>query len=154
MPDQGTAASRTETDETGAAPQPRLNDNERAILGELRARHGAPVSAYDIRDALRDQGVKYPMTVYRALDKLMASGLVHRIESSNGFVACSTDCRAGQPAFAICSACGAVSEFVATAVMSVVTDAVGAFKFEPSSVTMEVRGVCHACATTEASTRT
>ena len=44
-----------------------------------------PLSAYDLLDRLRPTGVAAPLTVYRALDKLMRAGKVHRIESLNAF---------------------------------------------------------------------
>ena len=42
-----------------------------------------PVSAYDILEALRGDGVTASTTVYRALEKLLHAGKVHRIESLN-----------------------------------------------------------------------
>ena len=48
---------------------------------------GKPASAFEILDALRDEGLRAPLQVYRALSKLIDSGSVHRIESLNAFVA-------------------------------------------------------------------
>ncbi len=50
---------------------------------------GRPVSAYEIIDSLRDKAILAPQTVYRSLDRLIASGAAHRLESLNAFVACS-----------------------------------------------------------------
>ena len=55
-----------------------------------------------------DAGLRAPLQVYRALDKLVETGLVHRLESLNAFVACAhkhchDDCAS---AFAICEKCG------------------------------------------------
>ena len=36
-----------------------------------------PLSAYDILDGMRSEGVAAATTVYRALDKLLSIGLVH-----------------------------------------------------------------------------
>ena len=56
---------------------------------------GRPVSAYEIIDQLREQAVLAPQTVYRALDRLIASGSAHRLESLNAFVACAHATHAG-----------------------------------------------------------
>src|SRR5690606_32552787 len=76
-----------------------------------------PLSAYTILDKLRGEGFRAPLQVYRALEKLLEFGLVHRLESINSFVACAhsaDDCCAhghGTVAFAICNNCGQVAEF-------------------------------------------
>ncbi|HSM41507.1 MAG TPA: transcriptional repressor, partial [Afifellaceae bacterium] len=62
------------------------------VFDTLLAADG-PLSAYDILDRLRDKGFRAPLQVYRALDKLLALGLVHRLESLNAFIACAhPDC--------------------------------------------------------------
>ena len=49
----------------------------------------AAVKAYDLLAELdRQGGAAKPPTVYRALDFLMAHGLVHRLESLNAYVGC------------------------------------------------------------------
>ena len=58
-----------------------------------------------------------PITVYRALDFLMANGLVHRIESRNAYLACAHDHDAAAlVAFLICERCGSVGEIPAAPV--------------------------------------
>jgi len=53
----------------------------------------SPMSAYQILDSLKAHGLNAPLQVYRALDKLVHLGLVHRLESINAFVACQQhDC--------------------------------------------------------------
>ena len=46
-----------------------LTRNQELVLGTL-AHAAAPLSAYDILDKLRDEGLRAPLQVYRALDKL------------------------------------------------------------------------------------
>ena len=48
----------------------------------------APLSAYSILERLQGKGIKAPLQVYRALEKLIDFGLVHRLESLNAFVVC------------------------------------------------------------------
>ena len=63
-------------------------------------------------DRLAERGGRpAPITIYRALDFLLAQGLVHRIESRNAFVACVHKHDSGDPiVFLLCERCGAVGE--------------------------------------------
>ena len=66
----------------------RLTKLRRRVL-ELVWQGHAAVKAYDLLGALdRGAGAAKPPTVYRALDFLIAHGLVHRLESLNAFVGC------------------------------------------------------------------
>jgi Fur family transcriptional regulator, zinc uptake regulator len=67
---------------------PNLTKNQALVLDVL-SRAEQPMSAYTILDKLRDNGFRAPLQVYRALEKLLDFGLVHRLESLNSFVACS-----------------------------------------------------------------
>ncbi|MGB8273652.1 MAG: transcriptional repressor, partial [Alphaproteobacteria bacterium] len=88
----------------------RLTDLRRHVL-ELVWRSHEPVGAYAILETLRREGRKAaPPTVYRALEFLLAHGLVHRIESLNAFVGCVRPGSAHGGQFLICSACGAAAE--------------------------------------------
>ncbi|HUS95399.1 MAG TPA: transcriptional repressor, partial [Hyphomicrobiaceae bacterium] len=76
---------------------------------------GRPLSAYQILDAedVRSKGLKAPLTIYRALERLVACGLVHRVESLNAFVACKDEPHAEPAAFMICERCRCTIEFSA-----------------------------------------
>ncbi|HEV3397502.1 MAG TPA: transcriptional repressor, partial [Xanthobacteraceae bacterium] len=64
-----------------AARRERLTPTRRHVLEALAASH-RPLGAYEIIDRLAERGPRpAPITVYRALDFLLAQGLVHRIES-------------------------------------------------------------------------
>ena len=129
------------------------------IMGALE-HSSRPMSAYDLLDRLRPTGVTAPLTVYRALDKLIASGKVHRIESLNAFVACSggthhheshghgDDADAGRSAvaFAICDGCGHVDEFLDPAVFGRLDALLSEKGFRPRASAIEVHGLCAACA--------
>ena len=108
-----------------------------------------PLSAYDILDQLRRTGIKSPPTVYRALEKLSALGLIHRIESLNAYAACTHD-HAKTPhaasQFAICTECGEVEELAAPAQ----TKAASGFLASVSRRVLELSGVCRSCAGKEA----
>ena len=128
------------------------------IMGAL-SESSRPLSAYDLLDKLRPTGVAAPLTVYRALDKLVASGKVHRIESLNAFVAC----RSGQHhradhdhdhdevaprssvGFTICDACGSVEEFVDASLFPRLDQSLVKNGFTPRTTAVEVHGLCAGC---------
>ena len=127
--------------------RPDLTRNQALVLAALH-HADAPLSAYDILDRLRSEGLKAPLQVYRALDRLMAQGLAHRLESLNAFVCCAGDGHAepeGTIAFAICTRCGRVDEFADPAMAGRLlawADDTG-FALERSII--ELRGLCAAC---------
>ena len=128
---------------------PQLTKNQGLVFDVLR-RSEQPVSAYTILDKLRDHGFRAPLQVYRALDKLLEFGLVHRLESLNAFVACAhpaeSCCRHGTVAFAICNSCGHVDEFHDHEVDHRLEAFTKARRFKPEKTTIEIRGLCAACA--------
>ena len=60
----------------------------------------------------KKKGIKAPPQVYRALEKLIKIGKIHKIESKNAFVACNnSDCEISKAtAFSICETCEKVTE--------------------------------------------
>jgi Fur family zinc uptake transcriptional regulator len=126
---------------------PALTRNQSLVLSVLNGAD-APLSAYDVLDRLRGEGLRAPLQVYHALDKLVAEGLAHRLESLNAFVCCANSAghRSGVTAFAICERCGRVDEFTD----DIVRDRLGAWaeqhRFALASTTIELRGICDDCA--------
>jgi Fur family zinc uptake transcriptional regulator len=123
-----------------------LTRNQSLVLGALEKAEG-PLSAYSILDELRGDGLRAPLQVYRALEKLQEFGLVHRLESINAFVACADPHCHGHSmiAFAICQNCGRVDEFADEAVAERLGEWVTAHRFKPAKTTIEIRGHCAAC---------
>lgn len=123
-----------------------LTRNQSLVLDTLEKADG-PLSAYTILDRLRDNGFRAPLQVYRALEKLLGAGLVHRLESLNAFVVCAhPNChKQGMIAFAICSECGKVDEFAD----EVVENRLGSWardnSFKAEKTIIELRGTCAAC---------
>lgn len=106
-----------------------------------------PLTAYNILDRLSGEGLRAPLQVYRALDKLLDLGMVHRLESLNAFVACRhPDCDAHSTvAFAICDDCGIVAEITDEQLKSSLQAITAAADFAPRKTTVEMRGRCGAC---------
>ncbi len=125
-----------------------LTRNQDLVLKTLNGAE-APLSAYDILDRLREDGLRAPLQVYRALDKLIEQGLAHRLESLNAFVCCADSaCHAADrssAAFAICSGCGRVDEFTDPAVVEHLSNWSGANGFKLERTTIELRGRCRDC---------
>lgn len=123
-----------------------LTRNQSLVFDTLSKADG-PLSAYDILDRLRDKGFRAPLQVYRALDKLLELGLVHRLESLNAFIACAhPDCDGHETtAFAICETCGQVDEFSDAAIAGHLKDWAGNEDFRLNRTIIELRGRCAAC---------
>lgn len=116
------------------------------IIGEALKGAGRPVSAYEIIDQLRGKVTLAPQTVYRALDRLIASGTAHRLESLNAFVACAHCTHEGAAVFAICEACGIVTEFKEQRAVESLAAWARRAKFTTRTATLELRGRCASCA--------
>ena len=124
----------------------KLTGQRREILSSVAQSHSA-VGAYDIIERMAEHGPRpAPITVYRALDFLLAHGLVHKIESRNAFVACSHS-HEGQPAaLLICESCGTVAELDAPEIFKLVGEKAKAQKFMPAHTLIEMSGTCGPCA--------
>lgn len=114
------------------------------VLAHLR-RQNQPLSAYQILDDLRDDGVTAAVTVYRALDQLLAAGQVHRIESFNAWVACCDPNHQEAAVFEICGDCGAVTEYVGTSLAQDLAALSKHTGFLPEHSVIEIRGCCREC---------
>ena len=125
----------------------RLTALRKRVL-ELVWRSHKPVGAYEVLDWLtsEDQRSAAPPTVYRALEFLLEQKLIHRIESLNAFVGCVDPSRQHTAQYLICRACGMVKELED----DVVAKAIGAQAqrqgFVVDRQTVEVHGLCDACA--------
>jgi Fur family transcriptional regulator, zinc uptake regulator len=123
----------------------RLTDLRRRVLELVWQRHAA-TKAYDILDELGGAaGSAKPPTVYRALDFLIAHGLVHRLESLNAYVGCPAPDAPHAGQFLICGACGGVSEFEAPAIQAAIAEQAAGQGFAVARQTVEARGTCQAC---------
>ena len=123
-----------------------MTPNETLVYDLLR-QADTPLSAYSILDALRDQGVRAPLQVYRALNKLIERGAVHRIESINGFVACSlTNCGARAVSiFMLCTKCERAAEFTDPAIDQKINALADDRLFAAEHKVIEMIGLCASC---------
>lgn len=127
---------------------PKLTKNQSLVLSVLQSSN-QPLSAYTILDRLRDDGLKAPLQIYRALDKLLEAGRIHRLESMNAFVVCCHS-KHGQihpriTAFEICEGCGKVNEFHDARIEDALTRHARGSGFKIRATTIEVHGLCGDC---------
>jgi Fur family zinc uptake transcriptional regulator len=106
----------------------------------------APVRAYDLLARLSKKSTAAaPPTVYRALDFLLAQGLIHRIESLNAYVGCMHPEGTHGGQFLICSDCGAAAEVHDPRVDAAVARRAKELGFAVRRKTIEVEGICPPC---------
>jgi Fur family zinc uptake transcriptional regulator len=123
----------------------RLTEVRRRVLELVWGSH-RPVGAYALMEALADGGrAAAPPTVYRALEFLLAHGLVHRIERLNAFVGCSHPGAPHAGQFLLCTRCGTAAELDDPAVDQSVAAAAARLGFSVARQTVEVEGLCPAC---------
>ena len=124
----------------------KLTKNQQVVLDTLRD-SSAPMSAYQILDvdSVRAKGLKAPLTIYRALEKLIEAGLVHRIESLNAFVHCDREQHAEPPAFMICNDCKQIIEVGTRSIRRAVLKQAAEQGFEVEQMHVEVSGRCRSC---------
>lgn len=123
-----------------------LTKNQSLVMEALTNSDG-PLSAYTILDQLRDDGFRAPLQVYRALEKLVEFGLVHRLESLNAFVACRHPGCDGHEtlAFMICERCGQVTELSDMVLAQHLKGVAENHGFSLKKTTIELRGICGMC---------
>ena len=112
---------------------------------------GSAVSAYQIVDRYASEygeSLK-AMSVYRILNFLVEAGLVHRLETTNQYIACShiTCNHAHQiPQFLICNNCEQVTEVgLHKTLVDELKLSVEDSGFQLSSQQLELRGLCKRC---------
>ena len=123
--------------------------NKQALVMNLLGKTKGPLSAYAILDQLHDSGFRAPVQVYRALEKLMELGLVHRLESLNAFVACQQRTCDHQSKktimFTICEICGSVQELVNNGLEHLVRSLEKDIDFLTNRSVIELKGICSTC---------
>ena len=117
-----------------------------AVFHTLAESHEA-LGAYDIIERLRDKGrTVAPISIYRALDVLLAAGLVHRVESRNAYVACHGAHEGDSPVlFMVCEQCGVVAEASHDPLASALQEVAGGAGFTASGAVLEMSGLCCHC---------
>ena len=121
-----------------------LTKNQRIVLNLLQD-SGEPLKAYFILDSLKKEGLNSPLQVYRALDKLVELGKIHKVESLNSFIICNNSNCASNTAFTICERCGKVKEIKNNNLTEGVNELVRENKLNISRYNLEFYVVCKSC---------
>ena len=125
-----------------------LSKNQKLIL-EYIQKNKKPVKAYSILSNVQKKGINAPPQVYRALDKLIEIGKIHKVESQNSFVACKTsDCETPHAtAFSICDSCDEVSEINDPKLFKYLLDFKDNSGIKFDGYNLEFFGTCKSCET-------
>ena len=108
------------------------------------------MTAYEILAKMSKSGVVAPPTVYRALEKLIKDGIIHKIESLNAFVICHETCEAHKnqnhsSQFAICKSCGNAEEIHDHSLHDYFAKWASKNGFQLEAETIELSGLCKEC---------
>jgi Fur family zinc uptake transcriptional regulator len=128
----------------------KLTPIRRKVL-ELLLNSGRATKAYSLLDDMRQiHPGSAPPTVYRALDFLLAAGLVHRIESINAFTVCHdlTQCQHGM--LVVCQQCGSVAELHQPKLREALIAQVEHAGYRLAGEEIELKGLCAACQAAQA----
>lgn len=121
-----------------------LTKNQKIVL-DLLQDSGEPLKAYFILDSLKKEGLNSPLQVYRALDKLVELGKIHKVESLNSFIICNNSNCASNTAFTICERCGKVKEIKNNNLTEGVNELVKENKLNITRYNLEFYVVCKSC---------
>ena len=123
-----------------------LTKNQQIVL-DLVEKSSEPLKAYSILFNVQKKGLKAPLQVYRALDKLVEIGKIHKIESRNAFVACkNSNCVVSNAtAFSICESCEKVTEINNSKLSKYLTNFQDNSGMKYSKYNLEFFGLCKKC---------
>ena len=123
----------------------RLTPNRRDVLRLIWQSH-RPIKAYDLIDLMSAQDAKVkPATVYRALDFLLAQGLIHKIDSLSAFTGCSHPNQHDDCYFLICQSCGTAQECCSPLLAEAITSEARQQDFKLTRTVLEIAGQCATC---------
>ena len=123
-----------------------LSKNQQIIL-DLIVKSSEPLKAYSILFNVQKKGINAPLQVYRALDKLVEIGKIHKIESRNAFIACqNSSCQISKAtAFSICESCENVSEISNSKLSKYLANFADEAGMKYNKYNLEFFGLCKKC---------
>ena len=123
-----------------------LTKNQQIIF-DLIDKSPEPLKAYSILFNVQKKGIKAPLQVYRALDKLVEMGKIHKIESRNAFIACqNSSCQVSKAtAFSICEMCEKITEISSSSLSKYLANFKDKDGMKYSKYNLEFFGLCKKC---------
>ena len=124
----------------------KLTNNQQTVLNLLE-QSKEPLKAYAILFDIQKKGIKSPLQVYRALDKLIEMGKVHKIESKNSYIACNNANCTSQTStsFLICELCDKVTEIKKINLSKYFSKQSEKSNFKYIKHNLEIYGACRTC---------
>ena len=125
-----------------------LTKNQQIIF-DLIDKSPEPMKAYSILFNVQKKGIKAPLQVYRALDKLVEIGKIHKIESRNAFIACqNSSCQISKAtAFSICEMCEKITEISSSSLSKYLANFKDKDGMKYNKYNLEFFGLCKKCRT-------
>ena len=123
-----------------------LSKNQKIVLDIIEKAKG-PLKAYSILFNVQKKGINAPQQIYRALDKLIEIGKIHKIESRNAFVACkNSNCEISKAtAFSICESCEKIDEISDTKLSKYLSSYHDKNGMKFKKFNLEFFGLCKKC---------
>lgn len=135
-----------------STPAPRRKNNgsalteSRQIVLDIVQKSKKPIGAYAVLERFKDSHPNAaPPTIYRALDYLTKSNLVHRIEKLNAYVACCEQAHDHRVQFLVCTSCGKTREIDATDLIKSTEKLAEELGFTIKQSIVELIGHCQNC---------
>ena len=123
-----------------------LSKNQQLVF-DIIVKAKEPLKAYSILYNVQKKGIKAPQQIYRALDKLIEIGKIHKIESRNAFVACkNNNCELSKAtAFSICENCEQVEEIKDIKLSKYLSNYNDKTGMKYKKYNLEFYGICRKC---------
>ena len=123
-----------------------LSKNQQIVF-DLINKSSEPMKAYSILHNVQKKGIKAPSQVYRALDKLVEIGNIHKIECRYAFIAChNSSCQVAKAtAFSICVSCETVTEISCAGLSKYLANFKDKDGMKYSKYNLEFFGLCKKC---------
>ncbi len=117
------------------------------VVQDVLSESNRPLGAYEILERVKTKGINGPPTIYRALEKLVKFGLVHRIASTHSYVMCrnGSEHEAESVIFAVCRFCENVEEIPSKALHDLLEQVRVNQGFKTKSEVIEIVGMCRNC---------
>ena len=124
----------------------KLSKNQQMVF-DIIIKAKEPLKAYSILYNVQKKGINAPQQIYRALDKLIEIGKIHKIESRNAFVACkNANCEISKAtAFSICENCEKVTELNNPKLSKIITTFKDSSGMNYKKFNLELFGLCKKC---------
>ena len=128
----------------------RVTGERLALFDEIFSQHGH-IDAEELLAAMKTRGLKISRaTVYRNLDLLVECGLARKQRLERNRFLYEHVHGGQQHDHLVCTGCGRVVEFVSPGIIALQAEICRAHGFVASRHTLQINGLCNACAQDEA----